>query len=132
MEEREKLEIHRHTEMERAGLDRMLASKQKRKFHMTDRMLQFFVYADLPREQQDISRPFGELALRICSDLPSNPERTVALRKLLEAKDCAVRALVYREPNSEKVHETAGQAQQRLAPDAAKPVGGKETINKID
>ena len=29
--------------------------------------------------------------------LPSNPERTVALRKLLEAKDCAVRALLFKE-----------------------------------
>jgi hypothetical protein len=27
--------------------------------------------------------------------LPANPERTVALRKLLEAKDCAVRAVLY-------------------------------------
>jgi len=33
--------------------------------------------------------------------LPRNQERTVALRKLLEAKDCAVRAAVFRgEPAS--------------------------------
>lgn len=43
---------------------------------------------------EHISRPFGELADRIVATLPRNPERTVALRKLLEAKDAAVRALV--------------------------------------
>jgi hypothetical protein len=29
--------------------------------------------------------------------LPRNPERTTALRKLLEAKDCAVRASIYKD-----------------------------------
>ena len=96
---------------------------------MTDRLLQFFEYGHLPDKLKDVSRPFGELALRVCDTLPSNPERTVALRKLLEAKDCAVRALIYKEPNSEKTHETAGQAQQRLGPDAAKPIGGKEPLS---
>lgn len=36
-------------------------------------------------------------AEHICHTLPSNPERTVALRKLLESKDCAVRAKLYKE-----------------------------------
>lgn len=63
---------------------------------MQDRMLQFFAYAHLPPHLQDISRPFGEMAEQIVITLPSNPERTVALRKLLEAKDCAVRALLYK------------------------------------
>ena len=36
------------------------------------------------------------LADLIVSTLPSNQERTVALRKLLEAKDCAVRAQLER------------------------------------
>lgn len=61
-----------------------------------DRMEQFFVYAHLPAHLQAISKPFGELASHIVTTLPSNPERTVALRKLLEAKDCAVRALIYK------------------------------------
>lgn len=55
-------------------------------------LLQFFEYAHLPPHLQEISKPFGELAKQIVDTLPSNPERTVALRKLLEAKDCAVRA----------------------------------------
>ena len=63
---------------------------------MQDKMLQFFAYSHLPKHLQDVSGPFGELAQLIVETLPSNPERTVALRKLLEAKDCAVRALIYK------------------------------------
>lgn len=62
-----------------------------------DRMLQFFAYAHLPAHLQAVSQPFGDLAQQIVATLPSNPERTVALRKLLEAKDCAVRALLYKQ-----------------------------------
>lgn len=55
-------------------------------------LAQFFEYAHLRPELAEVSRPFGELAQLIIATLPRNPERTVALRKLLEAKDCAVRA----------------------------------------
>ena len=41
---------------------------------------------------QAISRPFCELAQQMAETLPSNPETIAMLRKLLEAKDCAVRA----------------------------------------
>jgi len=61
-----------------------------------DYLLQFFTYAHLPENLQAVSRPFAELAQKIAGDLPSNPERTVALRKLLEAKDCAVRAVIFK------------------------------------
>jgi hypothetical protein len=62
-----------------------------------DRMLQFFQYAHLPETLQSASKPFCELAEKIAETFPSNPERTVALRKLLEAKDAAVRSLLYKE-----------------------------------
>lgn len=62
-----------------------------------EHILQFFAFAHLPQHLQDVSRPFGELAEQIVATLPRNPERTVALRKLLEAKDAAVRALVAKE-----------------------------------
>lgn len=55
-------------------------------------ILQFFKYDHLPAEKQVVSKPFGDLAVQIVDVLPRNPERTVALRKLLEAKDAAVRA----------------------------------------
>jgi hypothetical protein len=61
-----------------------------------DRMLQFFTHAHLPDHLARVSLPFCQLAEEIAATLPSNPERTVALRKLLEAKDCAVRALLFK------------------------------------
>jgi len=60
--------------------------------------MQFFAYSHLPLHLQETSKPFGDLAELIVNTLPTNPERTVALRKLLEAKDCAVRAKLYVEP----------------------------------
>ena len=55
-------------------------------------ILRFFAYGHLPPAMQERSRPFGELAQRLVETLPPNAERAVALRKLLEAKDAAVRA----------------------------------------
>lgn len=57
-------------------------------------LLQFFAYSHLPPHLQTISASFGMLADSVCASLPKNPERTTALRKLLEAKDCAVRAML--------------------------------------
>ena len=62
-----------------------------------EHILQFFAYEHLPPHLQAVSAPFGQLAQNIVATLPRNPERTVALRKLLEAKDAAVRALVAKE-----------------------------------
>jgi len=59
-----------------------------------DHIMQFFAWQHLPEHLQKISRPFGEMADNIEQTLPRNPERTVALRKLLEAKDAAVRSAV--------------------------------------
>jgi hypothetical protein len=50
-----------------------------------------------PKHLQAVSKPFGDLATQIETTLPSNQEKTVALRKLLEAKDCAVRAVLFRD-----------------------------------
>lgn len=75
-----------------------------------DYLLQFFAYEHLPPHLQTVSKPFCELAhaivkgdnvpesgtVTIGGGLPSNPERTTALRKLLEAKDCAVRATLFK------------------------------------
>jgi hypothetical protein len=60
-------------------------------------ILQFFTWQHLPVHLQAVSQPFAALAETIVSTLPRNPERTVALRKLLEAKDAAVRARLYQE-----------------------------------
>lgn len=57
-----------------------------------DHILRYFHYSHLPAALQARSKPFCELARTIIDTTARNPERTVALRKLLEAKDAAVRA----------------------------------------
>lgn len=59
---------------------------------MADRLLVFFEASHLPADLREVSERFGDLAKWIDTNLPPGPERSVALRKLLEAKDCAVRA----------------------------------------
>ncbi len=74
---------------------------------IVEHIMQFFAYSHLPPKLQLVSKPFCDLARTIVEGdnipdstvtmggpLPRNPERTVALRKLLEAKDAAVRALL--------------------------------------
>lgn len=60
----------------------------------SEQMPKFFEFAHLPPHLQQVSRPFGLLAAQLLGSLPPNEERDFALRKLLEAKDCAVRALL--------------------------------------
>ena len=57
-----------------------------------EHVLQYFVFAHLPERLQAISKPFSDLALEVADRAPQNQETTIALRKLLEAKDAAVRA----------------------------------------
>lgn len=59
-------------------------------------LLQFFAYEHLPEYLQAVSKPFGDLARQMENDLPGNPEKSTAMRKLLEAKDCAVRAVLFK------------------------------------
>lgn len=65
---------------------------------MNDPLLQFFRFEHLPQRLQGTSSKFADLARDIAANLPDNPERHMALRKLLEAKDCAVRAMLYKAP----------------------------------
>lgn len=67
---------------------------------MSEPILQFFEYKHLPEHLQEVSATFGIVAHGIVASLPRNPERTIALRKLLEAKDAAVRAALYVEPGA--------------------------------
>lgn len=61
---------------------------------MANRLINFFEYKHLPPHLQEVSKKFHELAQWIDGNVPQTAEQTVALRKLLEAKDCAVRAVV--------------------------------------
>jgi len=57
----------------------------------TEHIVKFFAFDHLPERLQSISRPFRDLAEEVAAR-GDNPETTVALRKLLEAKDAAIRA----------------------------------------
>ncbi len=57
-------------------------------------VMRFFSYTHLPEHLQAVSRPFCELAEKMVRLIPRNPERTIMLRKLLESKDSAVRAIL--------------------------------------
>jgi len=58
-------------------------------------LLQFFAYEHLPEHLQR-EQAFADLAHDLAATLPANAESTTALRKLLEAKDCAVRAVLFK------------------------------------
>ena len=60
-----------------------------------DRMMKWFEFGHLPEHLQVVSSGFYELACSLCALVESGPERTVALRKLLESKDAAVRAKLH-------------------------------------
>lgn len=77
----------------------------------TDPILHFFHYAHLPPTLAATSSIFFSLASVIVRTLPRNAERSVALRKLLEAKDAAVRA------NVQSV-----KAQRSTGPELGEPV----------
>lgn len=55
---------------------------------------QFFDYEHLSDDLRLISDACTGLARGMIENLPDSPELTVGLRKLLEAKDCFVRAAV--------------------------------------
>lgn len=58
----------------------------------TEPMLKWFAYAHLPPKLQPVSKIFHDAATALVAAVPASAERTVALRKLLEGKDAAVRA----------------------------------------
>lgn len=57
-------------------------------------ILEFFEFKHLPEHLREVSRPFCDLAFEMARTLPKSAETSAGLRKLLEAKDCAVRARV--------------------------------------
>lgn len=57
-----------------------------------EQLMRFFAYDHLPENLQRVSAPFLRTAIHIVNSAQPSAETTTALRKLLEAKDCAVRA----------------------------------------
>lgn len=62
-----------------------------------DPIMQFFAFEHLPPHLAIVSAPFAGIAQNVHATLPRNAERTVCLRKLLEAKDAAVRARLFKD-----------------------------------
>lgn len=60
-------------------------------------LMQFFEFGHLPERLQIVSAKFFELACSIDAILPANTEKDAAFHKLLEAKDCAVRTVLYKD-----------------------------------
>lgn len=58
----------------------------------TQHFAPLFSFHHLPAELQVISEPVAVLAQRMIDTVPDGPELSAGLRKLLEAKDCFVRA----------------------------------------
>ena len=61
---------------------------------MPSTTIKFFEYKHLPQNLQEISKPLCDLAHLMEETLPDGPEKSAGMRKLLEAKDCFVRALL--------------------------------------
>ena len=59
---------------------------------MSAPIMRYFDNSHQPPALREVSEPFKALAQHLDATLPVCPETSVALRKLLEAKDCAVRA----------------------------------------
>jgi len=62
---------------------------------MANPIMKYFEYAHLPEYLQAVSKPIGELAKILDEELPDSAEKSAGLRKLLEAKDCFVRASLH-------------------------------------
>jgi N12 class adenine-specific DNA methylase len=84
-----------------------------------NRLMQFFAYEHLPAHLQDISKPCGELAKQMDERLTESAEKTAGLRKLLESKDCFVRAVLEEQATREEQAAT-----QELREKVASPPKG--------
>lgn len=61
---------------------------------MQSNIIKYFAFAHLPAHLQGVSKPVGQLAEQLEQLLPDGPEKSAGMRKLLEAKDCFVRAAI--------------------------------------
>lgn len=75
-----------------------------------NRLMKFFRYDHLPAHLQEPSRSCAELAHKMDESLSESAEKTAGLRKLLEAKDCFVRARLEETMTVDDAGESRGQA----------------------
>lgn len=82
------------TETDGIHIDDLIAEAVKDRHHATQQIAQHFRCRHLPDHLARTSAYCGHLVLQMLHCLPDGPELTTGLRKLLEAKDCFVRAAV--------------------------------------
>jgi hypothetical protein len=68
-------------------------------------ILKYFDFAHLPPHLQAVSGEVFSLAYSMEALLPAGPEKSAGLRKLLEAKDCFVRARLEVQPQAPRPYE---------------------------
>ena len=89
---------------------------RKAKVQMGYPDIRVFSYEHLPQWLQTISKPFCDLARHLWDNAPHHPETGVALRKLLEAKDAAVRSeVLLKEDLTERSAIKAGEIEDAVA-----------------
>ena len=92
--------------------------------------LQYFAYEHLEEPARTVSRIYAVLAHTLVDALKSNPERSVALRKLLESKDCAVRAsleMPVRSPDLEPPPTDAELIDEKIVSEAHDEIASAES-----
>jgi len=65
---------------------------------MPSTTIKWFENAHLPEHLRKVSKPVCDLAVLMEKMLPDGPEKSAGMRKLLEAKDCFVRAELEAKP----------------------------------
>ena len=68
------------------------SSLKKEKKMSANQIMKYFEFRHLPEKLQEVSKPFCDVAQAMDTLLPDSAEKSAGLRKLLEAKDCFVRA----------------------------------------
>lgn len=66
----------------------------EKKDYVPSVIMRYFTWDHLPPDLGDVSEPFCRLAIEVDRTLPAGAEKAVALRRLLEAKDAAVRSVL--------------------------------------
>ena len=68
--------------------------------------LKYFEFGNLPEHVQVVVKPIHALAVKLDKSLPNGSEKSAGLRKLLEAKDCIIRAAIDAQQSTETVEAT--------------------------
>lgn len=73
------------------NMEKIMSNREETGF-MHNQIMQYFEYSHLPEHLQEVSKPLCDAAKHYDKTIPDGPEKSAGLRKLLEAKDCLVRA----------------------------------------